>query len=159
MKIVRNELPYSLHTNAENTIKKLYLILENAFYYKLANFEIDDGIIHLTIGKLIAFNNMITCGSFLMLRQKQMLCWVQETKQFKWIMDVRCMRYHLQMLLYVFNGRRITAEEFRENFMQIRPFQTANKTTVDVLLLGLKDNKKRKNMRWITCKSKILHKT
>ena len=43
--------------------------------------------------------------------------------------------------------------------MEIRPFETANKTTVDVLLLGLKENTKRKNTRWKTTKSKILRTT
>lgn len=34
----------------------------------------------------------------------------------------------------MFNERRISAEEFRENFMKIRPFQTPNKTIVDTFL-------------------------
>lgn len=148
-----------LHHNAEDCVRKLYPIIQNGYYYKLANFEIDDSIIHIDIGKLIAFNNIITCGSFLMLRQKQMMCYVRKTKQFKWLLDVRCIRYHLSMLIYMFNKRRIDAEEFRENFKKIRPFQTANKNTVDTLLLGLKDNKKRRNTRWITTKSKIICKT
>ena len=45
----------------------------------------------------------------------------------------------------MFNERRISAEEFRENFMKISPFQTPNKTIVDTFLACLKDNKKMKN--------------
>lgn len=110
--IAWNKVPQSLRNNdrVEECVAKLNSILQNAYYYKIANFEIDEGILHLTIGKLIAFNNIITCGSFLMLRQKQMLCWVQECKQFKWTMDVRCIRYHLNMLLYMFNKRKINTE-------------------------------------------------
>ena len=57
-------------------------------------------------------------------------------------MDVRCIRYHLKMLVYGFNERKIHTEEFKSNFLKIRPFKSGNKTTVDVLLLGIKDNKK-----------------
>ena len=57
-------------------------------------------------------------------------------------MDVRCIRYHLEMLVYAFNKRKIHTEEFKRNFLKIRPSKSGNKTTVDVLLLGVKDNKK-----------------
>ena len=57
-------------------------------------------------------------------------------------MDVRCIRYHLEMLVYAFNERKIHTEEFKRNFLKIRPSKSRNKTTVDVLLLGVKDNKK-----------------
>ena len=57
-------------------------------------------------------------------------------------MDVRCIRYHLEMLVYAFNERKIHTEEFKRSFLKIRPSKSGNKTTVDVLLLGVKDNKK-----------------
>ena len=57
-------------------------------------------------------------------------------------MDVRCIRYHLEMLVHAFNERRIHREEFKRNFLKIRPSKFGNKTTVDVLLLGVKNNKK-----------------
>lgn len=71
-------------------------------------------------------------------------------------MDVRCIRYHLEMLVYAFNQGRIAAEEFKKNFLEIKSFMAGNKKTVEILLLGLKDNKKDKELRWINNKSKIL---
>ena len=71
-------------------------------------------------------------------------------------MDVRCFRYHLKILVHMFNERRIDAEKFEKNFLTIRPFKSGNKAIVKILLLGLKDNKRKENIRWTTSKSKIL---
>ena len=55
--------------------------------------------------------------------------------------------------------KKIQTEEFKRNFLKIRPFKSGNKTTVDVLLLGIKDNKKQKESKWSNSKSKILRTT
>lgn len=64
--------------------------LENAYYYKVAYLEIKEGVILLTVDKLIALNNIVTAGAFVMLRQKQMLCWAPEKKHLsgQWMLDV-----------------------------------------------------------------------
>ena len=160
--IVLEEIPKSVDQNSthgKELINQMCHTLENAYYYKTSSMEISDGTIFVTIEKLINLNNMITNGSHIMLRQKQMLCWIREKKRFSWVIDVRCIRYHLKILVYAFNKRKILTEEFKSNFLKIRPFKSGNKTTVNVLLLGIKDKKKRKESKWSNSKSKILHTT
>lgn len=133
--------------------------LENAYYYKVSTMQTTNGVINLSVKKLINLNNIVTNGLHIMLRQKQLLSWVPQDQRFKWIMDVRCIRYHLEMLIYAFNERKIHTEEFKRNFLKIKPFKSGNKTTVEILLSGLKDNKKQKGRRWIKTISKILRST
>ena len=64
-------------------------------------------------------------------------------KKFKWGMDIRCIKYHLEMLIFVFNQRKIKVEEFEANFMEIKPFNLGNKTTIDILFLGTEKNKRK----------------
>ena len=71
-------------------------------------------------------------------------------------MNVRCIRYHLEMLIYAFKERKIHTNEFKRNFLKIRFFKSGNKTTVEILILGLKESKKQTESRWIKTKSKIL---
>ena len=56
-------------------------------------------------------------------------------------MDCGCIRYHLNMSIFVFNNRFISNSEFITNFLHIAPFSDANKKTVEILLLGVGENK------------------
>ena len=58
-------------------------------------------------------------------------------------MDIRCIKYHLEMLIFVFNQRKIEVEEFEASFMEIKPFNLGNKTTIDILFLGTEKNKRK----------------
>ena len=58
-------------------------------------------------------------------------------------MDARCINYHLEMLIFAFNERKINIMEFRKIFMIIKPFVSGNKQTVDIVVLGTKGNKKK----------------
>ena len=76
-----------------------------------------------------------------MLRQEEKLKWNPKTKVQKYAMDCGCIRYHLNMLIFVFNNRFISNSEFITNFLHIAPFSDANKKTVEILLLGVDENK------------------
>ena len=157
--ICLDKIPKPVDENNSHTkglINHMCHTLENAYHYKVTTMDISKGIIKLNIQKLIDLNNIVTNGMHLMLRQKQMLSWVPEKKKFKWVMNVRCIRYHLEMLIYAFKGRKIHTNEFKRNFLKIRLFKSGNNTTVEILILGLKESKKRTETRWIKTKSKIL---
>ena len=66
----------------------------------------------------------------------------KKKKNFKNSMDVRCIRYHLEALVYVFNKRKIEADEFKRNILRIRPFKSGNYRPTEILLLGIKNNKR-----------------
>ena len=57
-------------------------------------------------------------------------------------MDARCVQYHLDFLVYAFNERKITNKEFKEIFFKIRSFKGGNHKTIEILLLGIKENKR-----------------
>ena len=77
----------------------------------------------------------------ILLRQEQKLKWNPKTKVQKFAMDAQCIRYHLNMLIFVFNNRFISNNDFITNFLHIAPFSDANKKTVEILLFGVAENK------------------
>ena len=121
-------------------IEYIYQTLENAFYYKLYYMQ-DKSKLYLNIHHLIHLNNLITSGKNIMLRQEQKIKWNPKTKTQKFAMDARCIRYHLKMLIFAFNNRFISNNKFYINFLHISPFSDANKKTVEILLLGVSENK------------------
>lgn len=66
-------------------------------------------------------------------------------------MNIRCIKYHLEVLIFAFNKRKISTTKFRENFMRIKPFTSINKKTVEIIILGTEENKKRMNQNEIEC--------
>ena len=116
-------------------------MLKNGYYYKVKTME-KNRLLNLNCNNLIHLNNIITPGSNVMLKQHQIKSWIPEKRNFKWAMDVRCIKYHLEMLIFAFNQRKIQIEKFKENFMKIKPFNSGNKTTIDILFLSTGKNKR-----------------
>ena len=96
-----------LQTINKDSIQERELIsnmCDNAYHYKVDTME-KDRLLKLNCNNLTNLNNLIVSGANVMLRQVQMKCWIPETKKAIWAMDVRCIRYHLEMLLFAFNER------------------------------------------------------
>ena len=145
LQLCLEEIPELIDQNnahVKELINNMCKNLENAYHYKVATMEKNE-LVNLNCNNLINLNNLITSGSHLMLRQNQMLTWVPKKQKFKWIMDARCINYHLEMLIFAFNERKINIMEFRKTFMIIKPFVSGNKQTVDIVVLGTKGNKKK----------------
>ena len=116
-------------------------MLENALYFRISGMEAKEGVLILSIDKLINLNNIVIGGNSVMLRQRQMYTYIPGEKKFKCSMDVRCIRYNLETLVYVFNKRKIKVDEFKRNILRIKPFKSGNYKTIEALLLGIKNNK------------------
>ena len=141
--ITLNAVPKNIDQKSDEgkkMIQYIYQILENAFYYKIYYMQ-KELKLWLNIHHLIHLNNLITTGKNTLLRQEQKVKWNPKTKMQKFAMDVRCIRYHLKMLIFVFNNRFISNNDFISNFLHISPFSDANKKTLDILLLGVAENK------------------
>ena len=128
--------------NVDNIIAASNRRLESALYFRISDMEIEEDVLYLNIDKLIDLNNIVTGGRIVMVRQRQMYTYVEKEKIFKNSMDVRCIRYHLEALVYVFNKRKIEVDEFKRNILRIRPFKSGNYRTMEILLLGIKNNKR-----------------
>ena len=116
-------------------------MLKNALYFRISDIETKEGVLILGTDKLIDLNNIVIGGNSVMLRQRQMYTYIPGEKKFKCSMNVRCIRYHLATLVYVFNKRKIEVDEFKRNILRIKSFKSGNHKTIEVLLLGIKKNK------------------
>ena len=118
------QIPESLNQTTREgreLVEYIYQILKNAFYYKLLYMQ-KESKLYLNIHHLIHLNNLMISGKNTMLRQEQNLKWNPKTKVQKYAMDCRCIRYHLNMLIFVFNNRFISNSEFITNFLHLHHF-------------------------------------
>ena len=128
--------------NVDNIIAASNRRLESTLYFRISDMEMEEGVLYLNIDKLIDLNNIVTGGRSIMLRQRQMYTYVEKEKIFKNSMNIMCIRYHLEVLVYVFNIRKTEVDEFKRNILRIRPFKSGNYRTTEILLLGIKNNKR-----------------
>ena len=82
---IRNLCTESVHEkvnmndiHVQNQLREMERTLASSFYYKTSSMEIIEGLLIISIDELIDLNNIITCGSNVMLRQKQMYTWVKK---------------------------------------------------------------------------------
>ena len=82
LQLCLEEIPEQVDQNnihVKELINNMYKNLENAYHYKVATME-KNGLVNLNCNNLINLNNIITSGSYIMLRQKQMLSWLPSKK-------------------------------------------------------------------------------